>query len=57
MNNSGGNTYQPHSTNRISLPKELEWSNQDEEEEKCRKFKDRLINFQKDLGVENFKVP
>lgn len=41
----------------ITLPKELEFLDSEDEERKCKEFKEKLIQFQKDLGVENFKVP
>lgn len=41
----------------ITLPKELEFLDAEDEERKCKEFKEKLIQFQKDLGVENFKVP
>ena len=57
MNNTGQSSYQTCVSSKITLPKELEFLNSDDEEAKCKQFKEKLINFQKDLGVENFKVP
>jgi hypothetical protein len=41
----------------IKLPPYLEFLNEEDEEKKCKDFKDNLIKFQKEMGVENFKVP
>jgi len=46
-------SYQP----LIKLPPYLEFLDVDDEEKKCREFKDNLIKFQKEMGVDNFKVP
>ena len=46
MNNTGGTTYnQTYGTNKVSLPKEFEFVNPDDEEVKCKQFKNRLIDF------------
>ena len=41
----------------VLLPSELEFFDQDDEERKCLEFKERLVQFQRDLGVDNFKIP
>ena len=39
------------------MPKNLEFLDEEDERRKCSEFKDHLIKFQRELGVENFKVP
>ena len=45
------------STNLYPLPKSLEFLDEEDEKRKCSEFKDHLVKFQRELGVENFKVP
>ena len=45
MNAPGGSNYQGYANNKITLPKEFEFVNNEDEEVKCRQFKERLIAF------------
>lgn len=46
------------STNQLyPVPKSLEFLDEEDEKRKCIQFKDHLIKFQRELGIENFKVP
>ena len=42
---------------QFPIPKELEFLDDEDERRKCNDFKENLIKFQRELGVENFKVP
>jgi hypothetical protein len=42
---------------QFPIPKELEFLDDEDERRKCLDFKENLIKFQRELGVENFKVP
>jgi ARID/BRIGHT DNA binding domain len=42
---------------QFPIPKELEFNDDEDERRKCQDFKEHLIKFQRELGVENFKVP
>ena len=39
------------------IPDYLMFRDEDDEAQKCLDFKSQLIQFQRELGVENFKVP
>ena len=41
----------------FQMPKNLEFLDEEDERRKCQEFKEHLIKFQRELGVENFKVP
>lgn len=41
----------------IKLPSYLEFDDEADEVRKCHSFKERVMSFQRDIGVENFKVP
>lgn len=38
-------------------PPELQFNNPEDEKKKCNAFRDNLIQFQKSIGNDNFKVP
>lgn len=39
------------------VPKVLEFLDEEDERRKCQEFKDDLVQFQRELGNDNFKVP
>ena len=41
----------------FAIPKNLEFLDEEDEKKKCQEFKDHLIKFQRELGIDNFKVP
>ena len=56
-NHHYGITGSASATKQFPIPKELDFLDEEDEKRKCSDFKDQLIKFQKELGVENFKVP
>lgn len=42
---------------QIKLPPFLEFDNEEDEIIKCGQFRERVIQYQKDHGIDNFKVP